>query len=812
MKRSCRKTLARLFISVLAFTYCVAFAADTALTEVNTGSYGNVDGQLVFLAAHVNHVPIEGLISVHVSGNHLWVSRASLAELGLKHTIIEAALWRDDFVDLSELAGLRVEYQAQQQTLVVEAPVEMLVRESVHTSDKPLRDESDEETPATGVLLNYSVHLQRSESQLDLTTGLSAWTEFRVPRRLGVFSSTMLSQWTQSRLGGNAGPRHTRLDTSWRSDFPKSSTSVVIGDTATSALTWSRPVRIGGLRLGTDFGLHPYRSTSPLTSFEGQVTLPSTIDVYVGGLLQDQLQVLPGSFTIESLTAVDGAGIASLVITDVSGQRRTIDVPIYGALNLLREGLVDWSAEAGAMRSQYGRESFLYSSRLVASGSWRYGLTNAVTLEGHAERGVGTEVFGYGGVVRLGDRGGLFSASVTSSRSKEAGSGQKVNLAYQWIMRPWRVALQSQRTSSQFGDLSALEGSLSLRRADRAFLGWSLLGWDVGLTASQQVDSRNQGTRLTGLSLTRQLNNGVRWSIGYSKLVSTVQDQRVGLSVLIPLGKGLTASLSTTRRRDRSSSTGWQVSRSASAGEDWSWRVAHASPDGAAQASATLTSSFGQWSGSFDRFHGVGNVGSSTSLSTSFSGAVAFIESRIFPTRTVDSSFALVSTGGLAGVPVRLENQPVGKTDSQGQLFVSPLNAQQRNQLSVDVLDLDYDISAAATTMFATPHRFSGVKVDFAFQRVVSVRATLRDAQGVPIPAGSAVFAESTPFSELSAFGQMTVFPAVGHDGEILVENPAPGARLNVRIFGRRATCQARMPEVAADPPGQVYLGAIPCL
>lgn len=812
MKRSCLKTIASLAGFLFALTTASTAAATATRPDVDADLAEPVSGQLVFLEALVNRVPVDGLISAKVSGERIWVNRAGIIELGLKPSAIDAVHWRGEFVDLGALSDVRVDYHPQQQGLVIEAPVAMLARESVHTSDRPVLDEADAEAPATGLLLNYSLHLQRSENRLDLSTGLSAWTEFRVPRRLGVFSSTMLSQWSESRLGGNAGPKHTRLDTTWRSDFPKSTLSVVVGDTATSALTWSRPVRIGGLRVGTDFGLSPYQSTSPLTAFEGQVTLPSTIDVYVGGLLREQLQVLPGSFTIESLTAVDGAGIASLVITDISGQRRTIDVPIYGALNLLKEGLVDWSVEVGAMRTQYGRESFSYSSSPVANGSWRYGLSNSVTLEGHAELGAGTGVLGYGGIVRLGEQGGLLSTSVTSSRSRLAGSGQKVNVGYQWVMRPWRVALQSQRTSPHFSDLSSIDGSLSLSRTDRVFLGWSFLGWDVGLTASQQVDSRSQGVRLAGISLTRQLDNGVRWSVGYSSMMSTTKEERLGVSVVVPLSKGVTASVSTTQRRDRPSATGWQVSKSALAGEDWSWRVSQTAPEGAAQVSASRATSFGQWSSSFDRYSGVGNSGSNTSISTSFSGAVAFVDQRFFLTKTVDSSFALVSTGGLPGIPVRLENQPVGKTDAQGQLFVSPLNPQQRNQLSVDVLDLSYDISAAATTMFATPHRFGGVKVDFAFHRVLSVRASLHDAQGVPLPIGSVVSVVRSPSTVQTNLGPMNVFPRVGHDGEILVENPIPGTRLSVRIYGKRSTCQVLLPEVSSDPIGQIHLGVVSCL
>lgn len=339
------------------------------------------------------------------------------------------------------------------------------------------------------MLLNYNLYAQHSKSSVATSTALSAWTELRVPQRLGVFSSTMLSQ----SAGRGAGPVHTRLDSTWRSDFPESALSLSIGDAITSSTSWSRPVRIGGLRLGTDFGLQPYRATSPMTVLQGQVTQPSKVDVYIGGLLQEQLQVLPGAFTIESLTAVDGAGMAQLVITDLSGQRRTIDVPIYGAVDLLREGLVDWSMEMGAMRQKYGQESFSYARKPVASGSWRYGWRSATTLEAHAELGSGTQVIGVGGVQRLGTQGGIVSASLAASEGSENGSGLQASAGFQWNAQPWRFSIFSQRTTPRFRDLDMMAGASPQRRADRMYVGFSHSGWDVGASTIQQLDT--QGTR-----------------------------------------------------------------------------------------------------------------------------------------------------------------------------------------------------------------------------------------------------------------------------------------------------------------------------
>ena len=765
------------------------------------GHAPGVSGQIVFLETRVNQVALPDLIKGFASGGDVRVDRSAFIELGLDPELVPASSWESGFVYLKALPDIEVVYDALHQTLSLQAGSRWLTRTSTHTTDpKHSADSLLATTVPSGVLLNYNIYAQHSEHTNARSTTLNAWTELRVPQRLGVFSNTMLSRWaTQS-----AGPHHTRLDSSWRNDFPDSALSLTLGDAVTSSTGWSRPVRLGGLRLGTDFSLQPYRSTSPVTVLQGQVAEPSRVDVYVGGLLQEQLQVLPGTFKIESLTSVDGAGMAQLVITDLSGQRRIVDVPIYGALELLREGLVDWSMEFGALRQQYGVESFAYARKPSTSGSWRYGWRDATTLEAHAEWNSDLRLVGLGGVQRLGTQGGIFSASLASSDSAHLGSGLQASAGFQWNARPWRFSFFTQRTTPHFRDLDGLGGASTLRRADRMFLGFSQSGWDIGTTALLQEDTQGRRLRLANISITRQTARGWRWTIGLTEARSAETRQgRIGFNLSIPFDQGLNVTTGATRQPDTTTGE-WQVTKAARSNEDWSWRLAQTIPRGNAHMSASRATPVGQWTGTIDRYTVPAGGGSQTSISSSFGGAMAWVDNRVFLSRQVSDAFALVSTQGLENIPIRLENQTIGKTDAQGHLFVSRLNPNQRNQLAADVLDLPYEISATSTTVLAMPQRQSGVRVEFPFRRVVSVRATLHDRDHRPLPAGSAVTAETLGPSS------MIVFPQVGHGGEILVENPIAGSVLTVRSTDDR-TCRIQLPAVENNPSGQIYLGVMPC-
>ena len=164
-----------------------------------------------------------------------------------------------------------------------------------------------------------------------------------------------------------------RLDTSWSQSFPDKLITVSAGDILTGALSWTRSTRLGGLQIGTNFDLQPYRSTTPLPLFFGEATLPSVVELYVNGLKQYSGDVPAGPFELNTAPSFSGAGTAQLVVTDALGQSSILNFSLYDVHRLLQPGLTDWSAELGVVRENYGFGSFDYGSEIAASGTWRYG-------------------------------------------------------------------------------------------------------------------------------------------------------------------------------------------------------------------------------------------------------------------------------------------------------------------------------------------------------------------------------------------------------------------------------------------------------
>ncbi|PAM33239.1 hypothetical protein CEJ63_27660, partial [Acinetobacter baumannii] len=94
-------------------------------------------------------------------------------------------------------------------------------------------------------------------SRVDRLGNLTLSSELRVfGVGAGTFENTAVSRRYQT------GDRHwrndsVRLDTRWTLDFPDRALTLEVGDFYSGFVDWSRPVRLGGLQIGRNYGLQP---------------------------------------------------------------------------------------------------------------------------------------------------------------------------------------------------------------------------------------------------------------------------------------------------------------------------------------------------------------------------------------------------------------------------------------------------------------------------------------------------------------------------------------------------------------------------
>ncbi|MBB1472098.1 MULTISPECIES: fimbria/pilus outer membrane usher protein [unclassified Luteimonas] len=769
----------------------MADEADSAQAATTPGS------QELYLDVSLNEVATGTLARFVLVHRRLHASAATLRGLGLRWTGSATA---QGLVALDALPGLQVQYDEARQHLALLAPLDLLGAAQArggYVTPAPLQADPASRIP--GLILNYDVYGQHDDN----SSSLGAWNELRLfGLGPGVFVNTGSSRAFRAR-GARDGHEAVRLDSFWEYDDPERMLTVTVGDTLTGALSWTRPTRIGGIRISRNFALQPYRITTPLASFAGEAVLPSTVDILINGIQQSSQRVQPGQFVIDSAPMLSGAGQAQMVLTDINGQRRVLDFALYGTPQLLEAGLVDWSVELGAMRRSYGQQSFDYADDPVFSATARRGMSDRATLEGHTQLAPGLQLAGVGGGWRVGARGGLLTGAAAGSR--HAGhNGTLGSLGYQWNSPAFNLFASSTHRSAGFRDAGSLETGALPRRTDQAFAGFNTRLGQLGASYILQADQDNQARRYATLNWSRQLPRNATVSVSLSRGLDDDAGDSAYLYWSMPLDRHASVSAS-ARHGDRSRGLSMGAHRAPNSDlGGWGWRAqATAGDQPGAQAEVSRLSQNGQWTLGANHWRGDGNTPSATTTYGSASGGLVLVRGHAYAMRRVDDAFAVVDTSGFAGVPVRLENRVVGHTDANGLLLVSRLNAWQANRLSIDPLDLPVDTQLGETSIDAVPQRRSGMLAAFKMKRIHPVDLVLRDHAGSLLPVGSRVWLEPADGEFDADRAPDTV---VGHGGMVWLTDLPEGMRLRVQTGDQLCMAAPTLPagSGAPDEPGDL--------
>lgn len=728
--------------------------AATGLPQTIAATVPDAGGEELYLEVVLNQARKPGLFHFVRHGARFFAAPGTLRRLGLMVPGVDGEMRA-----LDEFAGVVVRYDAGRQLIAIDAPLSQLSLATTVLNRPGDRVPVVTDT-APGMLLNYDLYA----SQQDAASNFTASTELRLfGVGDGVFSNTAVTRGYRPRGGGWHGET-VRLDSSWQLSFPESAITVTVGDSYSGFLDWARTVRLGGVQIARNYGLQPYRITTPLPAFLGEVAVPSAVDLYVNGIRQYSGELPVGPFQLATVPGITGAGNAQIVITDAFGRTRTLDFPFYATQRLLAKGLSDWSLTAGVVREEYGQRSFAYASEPVASGNLRYGINDSFTVEAHAEAGGGLANGGFGGVWLLG-RAGVFSASYAGS-SLDGLHGAQTAVAYAWNNGRFNFSADSRQTHGDYRDVASLYGALPPDVSQRALAGVTMpqLG-NLSLSYVRLGYAGEDTSRYAGAFWSRSFARG--WSANFSinQNLDDHDDRSAYLGISVALGDNRQASASWQRNGGHDAAVA-DFAKPVSADGGFGWRLqARGGDDGGGGLAE------GAWIGNAGRYGlGIASFDGDSYGYASASGGMVLMGGHAFASRNIGDAFAVVSTDGIAGVPVMLENRPIGETDADGMLLVTPLNAWQRNKLSIDPMDLPANVRIAAVEAMATPRDRSGARVRFSITPVRAAVVVLHDESGQPLPMGSQIGIDGPA-------GQSAI---VGYDGEAYLDTLQPHNRLRV--------------------------------
>jgi outer membrane usher protein len=138
-------------------------------------------------------------------------------------------------------------------------------------------------------------------------------------------------------------------------------------------------------------------------------------------------------------------------------------------------------------------------------------------------------------------------------------------------------------------------------------------------------------------------------------------------------------------------------------------------------------------------------------------GSLAVIDERVHFGRPITDAFAVVDLPRGSRLPVFLNNQYVGRTDSSGRLLVPGLASYDSSELRIDTSQSPLDFGVDADSFTVRPAVRGGALVRFVTRELHAVRGRflLRDGQRTIIPAyGEAVLPDTRERSPHGAQGE----------------------------------------------------------
>ena len=744
------------------------------------GAAATLGGATLYLELVVNQQATGQVVPVLVKNGSYHVAADTLRALHVRTPATGAELVAVDRID-----GLGVRYDSVAQRLELMLPPTWLPEQQLGAGGpvdrlRPL--------VGRGFLLNYELYAS-NPGRAESSTAL--WTEQRWFGRSGLWSNTGVARRTRSGASGNfsGSQGYLRYDTSWRYSDTDAVRTVTAGDLITATLPWGSAVRIGGIQVARNFAIRPDLVPYPLPTFSGQAAVPSAVDLFINGQRAGRENVLPGPFTLNTMPFITGAGEAAVVTTDALGRQVLTTVPFYVASTLLKRGTDDYAVSAGALRRGYGEDSFGYG-RAVASGSWRYGWSDALTLEARGELARGLTVGGGGAVATLGRYGVLNGALA------HGGNGVQWTAGYQYNAQRFGLALQHTQRSAGWRDLADLDrdAGASAGRSNTQLTTSLSLG-ALGAVAIGYFDARARDgarSRVATASYSRALGSSSFLSMNLNKALGT-DDYLVQLQWTLLLGDR--GAMSVVGTRDRNGfGRQLQYSRTPPPAGGLGWNLSYANgagPDDYRQGSMT-------WRGDHLQLQGGAYAqGGRSATWAGASGSLVAMDGGWFAANRINDAFALVATG-VGDVPVRFENQVIGRTDARGHLLVPGVNAYYPARFEIDLLDLPEDLQVAQSEQWVLLGAGSGALLRFPIQQVRAASITLVDSAGQPLPVGMSV--------QLLGSGRSAT---LGWDGQVYLEGLAQDNELLVRGAGV-PSCRARF-TLAEQATGVARLGPLVC-
>ncbi|WP_150126248.1 fimbria/pilus outer membrane usher protein [Blastomonas sp. RAC04] len=489
--------------------------------------------------------------------------------------------------------------------------------------------------------------------------------------------------------------------------------------------------------------IQPLRNIRPTGRRTFSLDSPARIEIYANGALVQTIDASPGEVDLNQIPALSLTSNISIIVEDTTGRREIDSFTLANDIELLAEGISEFSFSAGALR-RFSTRGFAYTDNPVATGQYIKGFSEKVTAGGHFIVAQDYQNVGLRAAV-LGLRGAIFSGI---SVSRATGStGYAASLAYR-------------------GDplqLSDLGGQLNFRfdYQSRGYRRLSLFQVIDNVKFDIAADYRINLTTRIGISFggtyferynqpdkTRALFGGVQVSFGRLLLSATARYAKIGprtdtgvlATATLPLGRShfANASFDTGTEQARLEV---RRQRDITIPEFDYGVIAESNPLFDRLTGQTrFANSRVNLDVEFTNVQPRGMFGARNQNIGQFrlQSGFAYADGEFGIGRNPGRGFVMVNRHpSLRRSPIDIENSGVGRRSGQinglGPAVISQLSGYRPDPVRVDVLNAPTGYDIGPGEYISDPGALSGVKITVGSDAFRTVIVTLTNPDGVPV-------------------------------------------------------------------------------
>lgn len=744
--------LSLLFVLLL---FSSSFAAGTETIIVNVSVNEEVKGDFFVTMTEDEDFLIRG---------------KDLAEMGMERfSGTTQEVEGEVYYRLRSISGIGYTFDDQSLILKIMAHPSLLGRQVIDFAPAP--DQKVEYSTTKSGFLNYRVDYTLSSASEVERLGLT--------NQLGVHYDGFLFLTDSVYSREEGGPQWTRLMSNLTYDRREERDRFIFGDFFAVSGELGSSVNLGGISYSKSYSVDPYFIKNPQIEFAGAVSLPTELEVYLDGVPIRRERLSPGEFELKNIASHTGGGLLELILRDPFGREERILNPFYLADTFLKTGLHDYSYNFGFLREQFGEESAEYGD-WIFSAFHKYGVRDGLTAGMHLDASKRRFHIGPSLSTLVSGRG-VVGLVLAASQDREEGGGAAGSLNYTYQGRGLSARALMKYYTPAFAVIPAAVSSERTKMEGAAGAGYGtrhLGSFNVDYRTIRRWDDRPK-TQLSA-SYSRIVGRDVTLFTTVRKTIGSDASTDVFVGLQYYPGSDISLSARSQHGTDSTSQT-VQVQKNTPVGEGVGGRALFGRTDSELGTAQTLETSV-QYNGN----HGIYTAEHRRLETEQFSffsaaGGFAYVAGKMGWSRPISDSFGLVRIDGLEGVRVYHNNQEVGRTDREGDLFIPNLNSYYHNQITISDRDLPLNYSVDGVSRRVAPALRSGALIQFeatVFQASTGTIHFISDGERKPLE-----FYEV----RMKGDGFETEFPT-GKGGEFYVENAPVGAyQLSVDLTG--ATC-----------------------